>query len=216
MNRSIQAIAKTILNENTLPKYFWNEVVNTTCYVLNHVLIRLYLNKSPYELWKNRNPNISYFKVFRCKYFILNIKDNLGKFDPKFDVGIFIGYSNTIKAYRVYNKRTLVVKESMHVKFDDTNPSSMEKVVVNDDANEELQKEESSNDKQDNVPCERQEERQEEQSNMEQNEGNSKSLPKEWRYVSFHLKELILGGSSWGVTTRSSFRNTYEYAAFIS
>ena len=42
--------------------------------------------------------------------------DNLGKFDPKFDVGIFLGYSNTSKAYRVYNKRTLVVEESLRRK----------------------------------------------------------------------------------------------------
>ena len=52
----------------------------------------------------------------------------------------FLVYSNTSKAYKVYNKRILVVKESMHVTFDEFNPSSMKK-VVNDDADEELQRE---------------------------------------------------------------------------
>ena len=88
----------------------------------------------------------------------MNNKDNLGKFHSKSYAGIFLGYSNTIKAYRVYNKRTLVVKESMHVTFDETNHSSMKKVVVNDDADEELQKEDSSNDEHDNALCEKQEE----------------------------------------------------------
>ena len=69
----------------------------------------------------------------------MNTKDNLGKFDSKFDVGIFLGYSNSSKAYRVYNKRTLVMEESMHVTFDESNSSSGEKVVDND-ADEELQK----------------------------------------------------------------------------
>ncbi|KAH9705040.1 hypothetical protein KPL70_011720 [Citrus sinensis] len=168
-NRSIQEMARTMLNENALPKYFWAEAVNTACYVLNRVLIRSHLNKTPYELWKDRKSNISYFKVFGCKCFILNTKDNLGKFDPKSDVGIFLGYSNSSKAYRVYNKRILVIEESMHVTFDESNPSSTEKRVVNDDADGELQ-EESSKENQENAPQENQEDRQEEQTNMEQQE----------------------------------------------
>ncbi|KAH9752602.1 mitochondrial substrate carrier family protein [Citrus sinensis] len=144
------------------------ETVNTACYVLNRVLIRPNLNKTPYELWKDRKPNIGYFKVFGCKCFVLITKDNLGKFDPKSDVGIFLGYSNSIKTYRVYNKRTLVVEKSMHVTFDESNPSSTEKVVVDDNAEEELQ-EEASNDNQEDAPHEIQEEHHEE-TNVEQNE----------------------------------------------
>ncbi|KAH9649255.1 Integrase catalytic domain-containing protein [Citrus sinensis] len=216
-NRSIQEMARTMLNENALPKYFWAEAVNTACYVLNRVLIRPHLNKTTYELWKDRKPNIGYFKVFGCKCFILNTKDNLGKFDPKSDVGIFLGYSNSSKAYRVYNKRTLVVEESMHVTFDESNPFSAEKGVANDDADGELQ-EESSKENQENAPQENQEDRQEEQTNLEleQQDGISQTLPKEWRYVSSHPKDVILGDPSRGVTTRSSLRNTCEHNAFIS
>ncbi|KAH9783400.1 Integrase catalytic domain-containing protein [Citrus sinensis] len=213
-NKSIQEMARTMLNENSLPKYFWAEAVNTACYVLNRVLIRHNLNKTPYELWKDRKPNIGYFKVFGCKCFVLNTKDNLGKFDPKSDVGIFLGYSNSSKAYRVYNKRTLVVEESMHVTFDETNPSSTEKIIVDDNAEEE-QQEEASNDNQEDAPPGIQEEHHEEP-NTEQNEGTSQTLPKEWRYVSSHPKDVILGDPSRGVTTRSSLRNTCEHAAFIS
>ena len=78
-----------MLNENSLPKYFWVEAVNTACYVLNRVLIRPNLNKTPYQFWKDRKLNIDYFKVFGCKCFVLNTKDNLSKFDPKYD-GIFL------------------------------------------------------------------------------------------------------------------------------
>ncbi|KAH9671200.1 hypothetical protein KPL70_017266 [Citrus sinensis] len=190
------------------------EAVNTACYVLNRVLIRPNLNKTPYELWKDRKSNIGYFKVFGCKCFVLNTKDNLGKFDPKSDVGIFLGYSNSSKAYRVYNKRTLVVEESMHVTFDEFNHSSTEKVVVDDNAEEE-QQEETLNDNQEDAPRGIQEEHHEE-TNAEQNEGTSQALPKEWRYISSHPKDVILGDPSRGVTTRSSLRNTCEHAAFIS
>ena len=115
-------MARTILNEHSLPKYFWAEAVNTACYVLNRVSLRPILKKFSYDLWKDRKPNISYFKVFGCKYFILNTKDNLGKFNAKTDVGVFLGYSTTSKAYKVFNKTTLVVEESMHVTFDKTSP----------------------------------------------------------------------------------------------
>ena len=54
---------------------------------------------------------------------------------------IFLGYSNTSKAYRVYNKRIIVVEELIHVTFDESNTSFVKKVIVNDYADEELQEE---------------------------------------------------------------------------
>ena len=81
-------------------------------------LIRHHLNNTLYELWNYRKSNISYCKAFGCKCFILSTKDNLDKFDPKFDVGISLGYSNTSKTYGVYIKRTLIVEEFIHVIFD--------------------------------------------------------------------------------------------------
>ena len=65
---------------------------------------------------------MSHLKVFGCKCFILNNgKDNLGKFDSKSDEGIFLGYLLHGYAYRAFNKRTMLVKESMHIAFDETN-----------------------------------------------------------------------------------------------
>ena len=94
------------------------------------------MNKTSYELWNNRKPKISYLRVFGCKCFILNTKDNLGKFDSKADEGIFLGYSTSSKAYRVFNKRTLVVEESMHVVFDETNSLDPRKDICSVDNNE--------------------------------------------------------------------------------
>ena len=112
---------RTMFHENNLPTYFWAEVVNTSCYILNKVLIRPSLDKTSYKLWKNKKLNISYFKVFGSKCFIVNTKDNLGKFDAKSNVGIYLGYSSSSKAYRVFNKKTMVVEESIHVVFDESN-----------------------------------------------------------------------------------------------
>jgi len=118
-NRSLEELARTMLSESSIPKYFWADVVSTSCYVMNRVLIRPILKKTPYELFNGRKPNISHLKVFGCSCFVLNNgKENLGKFDEKADHGIFIGYSLNSHAYRVY-KRLMIVEESVHVVFDE-------------------------------------------------------------------------------------------------
>ena len=81
---------------------------------------------------KTRNPTFSYFKVFGSKCFILNTKDNLGKFEAKYNVGIFLGYYSSRKAYRVFNKKTMVIEESIHVIFDEFNDSLQRKESVDD------------------------------------------------------------------------------------
>jgi len=136
-NRSLEELARTLLNATDLPKYHWADAVSTACYVLNRVFIRPILKKTPYELFKGRKPNISHLKVFGCKCFILNNgKNNLGKFDPKADEGIFLGYSLHSHAYRVYNRRTMVVEESMHVTFDEIDHKVQESIKITADDDE--------------------------------------------------------------------------------
>jgi len=101
------------------------------------VLIRPIFKKTPYELFKGRKPNISHLKVFGCKCFILNNgKNNLGKFDSKADEGIFLAYSLHGHAYRAYNRRTMLVEESMHIAFDQTNQNMKESIRIG--ANDEV------------------------------------------------------------------------------
>jgi len=98
-------------------------------------MIRPILNKTPYELFKGREPNIMHLRVFGYKYFVHNNgKDALGKFDPRSDEAIFLGYSSHSKTYKVFNKRTLCVEESVHVLFDETNS-----MVENDAQDEEFE-----------------------------------------------------------------------------
>jgi len=120
-----------MIHENNLAKHFWAEAVNTACYVQNRIYIIPLLNKIAYELFKGRKPNIFYFHQFGCTCYILNNKVYLKKFDAKAQKGIFLGYSERSKAYRLYNSETLCVEESMHVKFDDKEPG--EKTPEQDD-----------------------------------------------------------------------------------
>ncbi|WJX24547.1 hypothetical protein P8452_13641 [Trifolium repens] len=123
-NRSLQEMARTMMHETKLAKHFWAEAVNTACYIQNRIYIRPLLNITTYELFKGRKPNISYFHQFGCTCYILNNKAYKRKFDAKACKGIFIGYSERSKAYRVYNSETNTVEESIHVRFDDKEPDS--------------------------------------------------------------------------------------------
>lgn len=72
---------------------FWAETVNTACYTQNCSIIMKIISKPSYQLVKGRKPDISYFHVFGCVFFILIQKDRLSKFQEKENEGIFLGYS---------------------------------------------------------------------------------------------------------------------------
>ena len=94
------------------------EAVNTACYTQNKFLINKHHDKTPYDLLVGRPPNIKHLKVFVCRCFVLNNGTKyLRTFQPKADEGVFLGYSMNSKAYRVYNKRTKKIEESVHVVF---------------------------------------------------------------------------------------------------
>nr|GEX73402.1 hypothetical protein [Tanacetum cinerariifolium] len=77
-------------------------------------------NKTPYELFLGKKPALSFMRPFGCPVTILNTIDHLGKFDGKADDGFFIGYSTNSKAFRVFNSRSMIVEENLHVKFSKT------------------------------------------------------------------------------------------------
>ncbi|XP_021721230.1 uncharacterized protein LOC110688773 [Chenopodium quinoa] len=121
-NRTLKEMARTMLIASGLPRNFWAEAVNTACYILNRVTIRSIINKTPYELFRGRKPNISHLRAFGCKCFVHNNgKKNLGKFDERSEEAIFLGYASDRKTYRVYNKISMCVEESIHIIFDEVN-----------------------------------------------------------------------------------------------
>ncbi|KAL3534607.1 hypothetical protein ACH5RR_003068 [Cinchona calisaya] len=145
-----------------------------------------------------RKPVVSYFKIFGCKCFILKIKENLGKFDKKSDEGIFPGYSSDKKAYRVYNRRTLLIEEVVHVTFDETNDVISKNLCEDEDVGilKELEKlviHEEHQEITSSVDV----------NNHQINDEKNEDIRKAWRFISSHPQDLIIGDLSDGVTTRS-------------
>ncbi|GJX53764.1 retrovirus-related pol polyprotein from transposon TNT 1-94, partial [Tanacetum coccineum] len=118
-NRTLIEAARTMLNGSVLSKHFWTKAVRIACYTQNRSIIVKRHDKTPYEIFRERIPDISYFHMFGCPVFIHNHKDHLGKFDAKADDGYFLGYSFVSKAFRVFNTRRQQVEETYHVTFDE-------------------------------------------------------------------------------------------------
>ncbi|KAJ9544193.1 LOW QUALITY PROTEIN: hypothetical protein OSB04_023900 [Centaurea solstitialis] len=117
-NRTLVEAARSMLAESQLPQYLWAEAVNTTCYTQNRSIIHRRFGQTPYHILFGRVPSVRHFKVFGCKCFVLNETENRGKFGPKSDELLFVGYSGSSIAYRVLNKQTRIVSESINVHFD--------------------------------------------------------------------------------------------------
>ncbi|GJT83566.1 retrovirus-related pol polyprotein from transposon TNT 1-94 [Tanacetum coccineum] len=130
-------MSRTMLNEQSILQKFWCNAMDTSTYILNRILIRPILGKTPYEILRGMKPTFDYFKVFRNKCFVLNIKENLTKFDPRSYEGVFLGYSQNSKAYIVLNKYMMKVKESLNVTFDESPPLPKTSPLEDDDLVEE-------------------------------------------------------------------------------
>ena len=112
-------MARTMLIESNLPRKFWAEAVNTSCYIVNRAMVRFLSKKTSYEMFKGKKLSLAHFKVFGTKCFIhINDKRDLDKFEAKSDLRIFLGYSKHSRVYRLFNQKNRYVEESPHVKFD--------------------------------------------------------------------------------------------------
>ncbi|GKE50513.1 retrovirus-related pol polyprotein from transposon TNT 1-94 [Tanacetum coccineum] len=101
------------------PLFLWAETIVTACYTQNRSIVRIRHGKTPYELLHDKIPELSFFHVFGALCYPTNDSENLGKLQPKADIGIFIGYAPTKKAFRIYNRCTRRIIETIHIDFDE-------------------------------------------------------------------------------------------------
>ncbi|GJS92986.1 retrovirus-related pol polyprotein from transposon TNT 1-94 [Tanacetum coccineum] len=102
------------------------QAIATACYTQNRSIIRLRHGKIPYELLHDKLPGLLFFHVFGALCYPTNDSENLGKLQPKVDIGIFIGYAPTKKAFQIYNQRTRRIIETIHVDFDELTTKASE------------------------------------------------------------------------------------------
>nr|GFB09569.1 hypothetical protein [Tanacetum cinerariifolium] len=105
-NRTLVEAARTMLSAAKVPLFFWAEAIGTACFTQNRSLVIPRHEKTPYHIINDRKPSVK-------------DGENLDKMKEKGDECIFVGYSNQSRSYRVFNKRTKVIMESIYVNFDE-------------------------------------------------------------------------------------------------
>nr|GFB13772.1 hypothetical protein [Tanacetum cinerariifolium] len=118
-NRTLVEAARTMLTFANLPSFLWAEAIATACFTQNRLIIHKCFDKTPYELINKRKLNIKFFHVFRCRCYHLNDYENVGKLKAKGGIRVFVGYSKESASFKIYNKRTRKIHESVNANFDE-------------------------------------------------------------------------------------------------
>lgn len=118
-NRTLFDMATFMLMSKDLAKRFCAEAISFACYISNRVCCRPGIDKIAYELWSGKKLTVKYSGVFGSTCYTLRDREHLENFDKKSDEALFLGYSNTNRAYRVFNKMTFTMEESINVAVDD-------------------------------------------------------------------------------------------------
>nr|GFB68738.1 hypothetical protein [Tanacetum cinerariifolium] len=108
-----------MLSAAKVPLFFWAEAIATAFFTQNRSLVIPRHEKTPYRIINKQKPSVKFFHIFGSVCYIVRDGENLDKMKEKGDECIFVGYSTQSRAYRVFNKRTRVIMESIHVNFDE-------------------------------------------------------------------------------------------------
>nr|GEY45220.1 Gag-Pol polyprotein [Tanacetum cinerariifolium] len=118
-NRTLVEAARTMLSAAKVPLFFWDEIIATACFTQNRSLVIPRHEKPPYHIINDQKPSVKFYHIFGSICYIVRDGENIDKMKEKGDECIFVGYSTQLRAYKVFNKRTRVIMESIHVNFDE-------------------------------------------------------------------------------------------------
>ncbi|GJU33616.1 retrovirus-related pol polyprotein from transposon TNT 1-94 [Tanacetum coccineum] len=107
------------------------EAIATACYTQNRSIIIPTHEKMAYHIINDKKPSIKHLHIFGCTCYLTRDGENLDKKKEKGDPCILVGYSTQSKGYRVYNNRTRLIVESIHLRFDEIKEMT-ETSVAND------------------------------------------------------------------------------------
>ncbi|GJV38252.1 retrovirus-related pol polyprotein from transposon TNT 1-94 [Tanacetum coccineum] len=118
-NRTLVEAARTMLILSNASLFLWAEAMATACYTQNRSLVHTLHDKTPYELVHDKKLDLSFLHVFRALCYPTNDSKDLGKLKAKADIRFFVGYAPNRKGYRIYNKQTRKIMETIHVTFNE-------------------------------------------------------------------------------------------------
>ncbi|KAJ4720887.1 Retrovirus-related Pol polyprotein from transposon TNT 1-94 [Melia azedarach] len=169
MNQTLLERARCMLSNAELTRRFWAEAVSTACYLINrgpHTGINL---KTPFEVWSGKSADYSNLRAFGCTVYY---HVNEGKLEPRAKKGVFVGYGDGVKGYRIWSPSEKRVVLSRNVVFDENsmfNPT-VKSIVVSENGSVEKQVEQQ-------VTLDESEPQHKDQHPQSESEPSSSSLP---------------------------------------
>ncbi|KAK2989742.1 hypothetical protein RJ640_030235 [Escallonia rubra] len=116
-HRHLLEVARALRFQAKLPVRFWGECVLTAAYLINRMPLSVLQNRTPYEVLFGKVPDYDHLQTFGCLcYGHMNGKPH-DKFAPRSKSGIFVGYPNGQKGYRIYDLESKVIYSSRDVQF---------------------------------------------------------------------------------------------------
>ena len=119
MNRTLVETVRSMLADSRLPQRFWAEALSTAAYMINRSPTKALDDKTPFEAWYGKKPNVNHLRVFGCSAYTHVPKDQRKKLDSKAKGCIFLGYATSRKGYRLYDQKTSSIVHSRDVVFNE-------------------------------------------------------------------------------------------------
>ncbi|KAJ9536556.1 hypothetical protein OSB04_un000255 [Centaurea solstitialis] len=113
-NRTLLDMVRTMMCHSTLPMSFWGHALETAAHILNRAPTKS-VEKTPYELWKGKKPNMSFLRIWGCEVYVK--RPTSEKLKPKSDKCFFVGYPRTTVGYYFYNPEENKVFVARNGKF---------------------------------------------------------------------------------------------------
>jgi hypothetical protein len=118
-NRTIMEAVKTMIHDQDLPMCLWAEAAMVVVYVQNRLSHSALGFKTLEEMFTRKKPEVSHLKIFGCTVFIHILKEKRNKLEPSRKKGIFVGYCEVSKAFRIYILGHRHIEISRDVTFDE-------------------------------------------------------------------------------------------------
>lgn len=112
-------VVKVMIHDQDISMYLWVEVARTTIYVKNQIPHRVIENRTLEEIFSGEIPKVSHLRIFGCSVYIHVSKDKRSKLDPSGKKGIFVGYNETSKGYKIYVPSFKKIEISRDATFDE-------------------------------------------------------------------------------------------------
>ena len=111
--------ARAMMCDQDLPALLWAKVVGTAVYLQNRCHHAILDQKTPEEVFTGEKPDVGHLRIFGWTVYVHVPKEKRTKMDPSEKKGIFVEYSKTSKAYRIYVPGQRQIEVSRDVTFDE-------------------------------------------------------------------------------------------------